>query len=422
MLPKGWTYTTVADACETVSVGIVVNPSTYYVDAPKGVRAFRSGNVRENKVNDANWVFLSEEGSLKNKKSILRTGDVLVVRTGFAGTACVVPPEYDGANCIDILFARPRPKYLLPEYLSQLTNSESGRRQVFAGQTGLAQKHLNVSSYGKMKFGLPSVTEQRRVVHVLRTWDHAITVTERLLDNSRQQRRAFVSKVLTGKRRLERFRSKVRQISTPHGSIPGEWIYPRIESIAHEVSKKHSGGQNYPVLSCTKHAGLVDSLSYFKKQVFSKDLSTYKVVPKGCFVYATNHIEEGSIGYQDLYDFGLVSPMYTVFKTSAEVHDSYLYRLLKTEHFRQIFAAATNSSVDRRGSLRWNDFKKLHVPLPPMEEQLAIAELLDQADREIWLLEKKVASFRDEKNALMQQLLTGKRRVHLPEAAEAASP
>jgi Restriction endonuclease S subunits len=265
------------------------------------------------------------------------------------------------------------------------------------------------------------LVEQRRIVEILAAWDEAIGTIECLLANVRKQKQAFLSKVLTGKRRLGRFRSELAQIPTPHGSIPGDWTYPRIESFAHEVSQKHSGGQVYPVLSCTKHAGLVDSLSYFKKQVFSKDLSTYKVVPHACFVYATNHIEEGSIGYQDLHDYGLVSPMYTVFKTDPEIHDGYLYRLLKTEHFRQIFAAATNSSVDRRGSLRWNDFKKLHVPLPPMEEQLVIAELLDKADREIELLEAKLASFRIEKRALMQQLLTGKRRVRSREPAEIAT-
>lgn len=272
-----------------------------------------------------------------------------------------------------------------------------------------------------LQIDLPPLPEQRRIAAGLATWDEAIATTELLVANSRHQSQVLLSNVLTGRRRLERFRSELAQIPTPHGPIPGDWTYPRVESFAHEVSQRHSGGQNYPVLSCTKHAGLVDSLSYFKKQVFSKDLSTYKVVPRGCFVYATNHIEEGSIGYQGLHDSGLVSPMYTVFETGNEVHDGYLYRLLKTEHFRQIFAAATNASVDRRGSLRWNDFKKLHVPLPPMEEQLAIAELLDKADRETGLLEARLAAFHVEKTALMQQLLTGKRRVHLPEAAEATT-
>ena len=167
---------------------------------------------------------------------------------------------------------------------------------------------------------------------------------------------------------------------------------------------------------------MVDSLKYFNKQVFSADTSTYKVVPRGCFVYATNHIEEGSIGYQDLYEQGLVSPMYTVFKTGGEVDDGYLFRLLKTDRYRQIFAAATNASVDRRGSLRWNEFRKLHVPLPTMQEQRAIAKLLATAAAETNAISEALKFLRAEKKALMQQLLTGKRRLHaLEPTAETAA-
>lgn len=402
-----------SSVCTQVSVGIVVNPSHYYVPDGEGVRAFRSGNVRENAVQDGKWVYLSGEGHRKNSKSTLRTGDVLVVRTGFAGTACVVPKEFDGCNCIDILFARPDPQKVVPEYLAQLTNSQQGRRQVFSGQSGLAQKHLNVSSYSRMTFALPPVQEQRRVVEVLSTWDQAIAKTGQLLAISLKQRSLLSQQLLTGKVRLAGFEGGGKRQVTPFGSIPQEWAYPRIGEVATELSHKLGTGKQHPVLSCTKHKGLVESLAYFNKQVFSADTSTYKVVPRGCFVYATNHIDEGSIGYQDLHDFGLVSPMYTVFRTGEAIDDAYLFALLKTEHYRQIFASATNASVDRRGSLRWKDFRALHIPLPPIEEQRAIATALASAGREAELIQDQMRLLRGEKAALMSQLLTGKRRVKL---------
>lgn len=171
--------------------------------------------------------------------------------------------------------------------------------------------------------------------------------------------------MLTGKCRLAGFTASGHKRDTPYGSVPVEWDYPRIGDVAAEISDKLGDSEPYPVLSCTKHHGLVDSLKYFKKQVFSANTSTYKVAPRGCLVYATNHIDEGSIGYQNLYDAGLVSPMYTVFKANDKVVDAYLFALLKTEHYRQIFASAINASVDRRGSLRWKDFQRIHIPLPP---------------------------------------------------------
>ena len=85
--------------------------------------------------------------------------------------------------------------------------------------------------------------------------------------------------------------------------------------------------------------------------------------------------------------------------------------MLKTDHYRQIFGAATNASVDRRGSLRWKEFSMIHVPLPPLAEQEKISSVLLSAGKEILMFQKKLVALKNEKKALMQQLLTGKRRV-----------
>jgi type I restriction enzyme S subunit len=77
----------------------------------------------------------------------------------------------------------------------------------------------------------------------------------------------------------------------------------------------------------------VPSLEYFGRKIYSDDLTTYKIVSKNCFAYATNHIEEGSIGYQNKYEKALISPMYTVFKTDGTIDDKYLFKLLKTHYY-----------------------------------------------------------------------------------------
>ena len=86
-LPEGWEEKPVANVCSSVSVGIVIKPAQYYVPAAKGIRAFRSANVREGHINDSDWVFISHEGNKDNAKSILKAGDVLIVRSGYPGTA-----------------------------------------------------------------------------------------------------------------------------------------------------------------------------------------------------------------------------------------------------------------------------------------------------------------------------------------------
>ena len=154
----------VEDVCKDIKVGIVIKPAQYYTSADIGVRAFRSANVREFAVNDSDWVYLTKAGHEANLRSEIHTGDVLVVRSGYPGTACVVPPAYNGCNAIDILIAVPDDEKILPEYLCAYTNSPLGRKIVQEKKRGVAQAHFNVSGYSKTPIIVPCMEMQKRVV------------------------------------------------------------------------------------------------------------------------------------------------------------------------------------------------------------------------------------------------------------------
>ena len=201
---------------------------------------------------------------------------------------------------------------------------------------------------------LPPIPEQKKLAQILFIWDQAITATDRLLENSQQRKKGLMQQLLSGKKRFTHSANNLEPKQTRTGQIPGDWSYPKIAEICDQISDKNTDDQQFPVLACSKYLGFVDSLSYFKKRVYSDDLAGYRVIPRGCIGFPANHIEEGSIGLQNLYDYGLVSPIYVVARPDPEkVNADYLYAVLKTDNYRQIFCAATNASVDRRGSLRW---------------------------------------------------------------------
>ncbi|NDP27265.1 MAG: hypothetical protein GZ087_07555 [Flavobacterium sp.] len=167
------------------------------------------------------------------------------------------------------------------------------------------------------------------------------------------------------------------------------------------------------VLSCTKHRGLIPSLEYFGRKIYSDNLKTYKIVEKNVFAYATNHIEEGSIGYQSKYEKALISPMYTVFKTEENINDEFLFRVLKSNTYIQEYQKRMEGSIDRRGGLRWQEFSKIKVSVPSYEEQTAIALTLETADQQLKSYQNKLEALQLQKKGLMQQLLTGKIRVNV---------
>lgn len=269
---------------------------------------------------------------------------------------------------------------------------------------------------------IPPLPEQQKIAQILSTWDRAIEKLEALISAKQKRKRALMQQLLAGKKRFAEFIKSEERRQTRFGTIPIDWKYLQIGEVARQLSLKNNEGKDLQVLSCTKHYGLVDSLSYFGKQIFSEDTSTYKVVPRNAFAYATNHIEEGSIGYQNICDKALISPMYTVFQTvESIINDNFLFRLLKTELYRHIFEVNTSASVDRRGSLRWSQFAHIRIPIPSLPEQQKIASVLSVADKGIEIQQNQLSALKQQKKGLMQQLLTGKRRVQLEKETENVS-
>lgn len=148
------------EICSRITVGIVVQPSSYY--RSEGVPALRSLNIRPNKVVMENLVyFSSEDNETKLAKTKVRQGDVLLVRTGQPGTAAVVPPELDGVNAIDILIATPDTSKVSADYLCYFFNSDAGKRLVLGAQRGQVQKHLNVGAMNAALIPVPPLPLQQ---------------------------------------------------------------------------------------------------------------------------------------------------------------------------------------------------------------------------------------------------------------------
>ena len=198
------------------------------------------------------------------------------------------------------------------------TMSYAFRKRLESQMTGSAgQKRVPADSISSYKIPVPSLSEQQKIAEILSTWDKAIEKQMQLIEKFELRKKGLMQQLLTGKKRLPGF--------------SGEWKKCSIKDFSTEVSLKNKRNENWEVLSCTKYDGLVPSLQYFGRQVFSKDVTQYKIVPQYCFAYATNHIEEGSIGYQSTYRNALISPMYTVFKTDHDmIDDIFLYKLLNS--------------------------------------------------------------------------------------------
>lgn len=347
----------------------------------------------------------------------IEAGDILVSRANtleLVGVAARVEADYPHLHLSDKTW-RLR---LLEEdegtskWLVGVLNSPIVRaslRQRASGTSG-SMKNVSQAAYLGIEIPVPPAVTRRRIACFLDCLAGLSHLIDDLINAKRRFHRGLAQQLLFGRVQLPKAGRAIVMQETPYGPIPSDWQYVEIRAIATQTTERAGDRTGLPVLACSKRDGLVESFAYFGRRVYSADVSKYRVVRRGEFAFPSNHVEEGSIGLLTTHDAGLVSPIYIVFAASKRVVPEYLFAVLKTNKYRQIFSAATNESVNRRGSLRWPDFSRIRVPLPPLRQQRAIARLLGSLEREIVCIERLGSALNRQRAALTTAVIHGQLR------------
>ena len=161
---KGWVDRQLASLCHEITVGHVGPMKREYKES--GVPFLRSQNIRPFEVSIENAMFIDEAFHRSLKKSQLRPCDLVIVRTGYPGTAAVIPPELPDSNCSDLVIVRPG-KEVNPHFLAAFFNSAFGKRLVLGKIVGAAQKHFNITAAKEVMLHVPQMPEQRAIIAMI---------------------------------------------------------------------------------------------------------------------------------------------------------------------------------------------------------------------------------------------------------------
>ena len=253
------------------------------------------------------------------------------------------------------------------------------------------------------KINLPPLSEQKKIAAILSTWDKAISTADAMLENSRQQKKALMQQLLTGKRRLPGFSGYWKK-----------YTFQDIFNIEIGATPSRNKVSYWDLTNSRKNPWATISDLKGKYIDKTKEYITNAGIENSNVSLAAS----GTILMSFKLTIGKVSianiPMYfneaicALFTKEYFIITSYAYHMLLAYDFLQYTDHAVKGRLLNKSKLNCLDTK-----IPPLDEQRAIAAVLDAADREIALLEQKAARLREEKKALMQQLLTGKRRVKI---------
>lgn len=261
---------------------------------------------------------------------------------------------------------------------------------------------LNKSEFSKIKLPIPPLQEQKTIANCLSTWDSGIEKLTQLIQAKKLRKKGLMQQLLTGKKRLAGF--------------DAEWEEVYLGELAKFLTGKGLSKNQIDdkgKYSCVLYGELYTTYSEVIKRVLSKTNSNegrlskkYDVlIPSSTTTNGLDLITSSCLLEENILLGGDIIIMRPKANRLNSIFFSYMFsNTLKKEVLKYTQGVTIIHLYGR-------DLKNIKIKLPQLEEQTAIAKILQAADREVEILEQKLSSLQKQKKGLMQVLLTGEKRL-----------
>lgn len=391
MVPEGWRSLPLGDMLERITNGLVYNPRQ-----TEGVRVTRIETISDARIDVSKVGFAEYSPAMEQYR--LQRGDILYSHINslkHIGKVAFFDSEevlYHGMN---LLLLRAN-NSVLPKYLYYLLDSSVGQRYAHTyAKRAVNQASINIAELRQFHFKVPPLYEQEHIIEILQTWDTSIAQTQALIAATRERKRGLMQVLLTGKKRFKEFGGQawrdtrlVDAYTFTNGRAfkPSEWTTSGLPIIRIQNLTGTQADFNY-------FAGEIEERHRVRDGDFllSWSATVRPFIWRGEDAALNQHIfKVGAAPGSDLM-FGYYLIDFEIDKMLSMIHGTSMKHLTK------------------------RDLNRIQTELPSIVEQRRIAEVLSTADAEITNLEQQLEAYKLQKRGLMQQLLTGKKRVKVNE-------
>lgn len=407
MLSNEWEVDRIKNHATKVGSGVTPRGgSSTYKD--HGVPFIRSQNVLWGKLSFEDIAYIDDKQHAVMSNSCVQKNDVLLNITGASiGRSCIYENIDHEANVNQHVCIIRTNDTLAPKFLLYFLLSHNGQKQIEQFQAGGNRQGLNYEQIRSFKVPIPPVNEQNKIARILTTWDKAIETIEGLIKNSQQQKKYLMQQLLTGDQGLPNFNSNWK-----------DWHLTDIADVIVSPVDKKTQPEEILVRLCNYtdvyyNTRITKNIDFMQATAKQSEIDRYTL--KVDDVVITKDSETpGDIAIPALISEDLAGVVcgyhLAIIRPDKEIADgAYLNYLFSMPRIRYYFFTLATGAT--RFGLSIGGIKKAHFSLPPLKEQKKIASILSSADQEIESMQEKLKLFKQEKKALMQQLLTGKRRV-----------
>lgn len=371
-----------------------------------GVPMLRGGDIKNGSIAE-DQPLISAEKSQEYSRTVLKEQDVVIALVGYPGETAVIPERLVGANISRAVGLLRPARSLRPEFLACYLNSSDGRKEFLRPSAGSAQIVVNLGALNRLRLPLPTLAEQRGIAAALSDVDALLGGLDRLIAKKRDLKQAAMQQLLTGQTRLPGF--------------SGAWEVKRLGDVAdlNRLNVIPASEPNQPFVHFslpafddgkTAQVELGATIGSNKFRVPANAVLLSKLNPRIPRIWAPKHVPDNACA----------STEWLVLTPRAGTEREFLFVLCSSPGFCQQMELAATGTTGSHQRISPNTALDIRVAVPIDEkEQTAIAAILSDMDAELAALEARRDKTRDLKQAMMQELLTGKTRLVKPEAAHA---
>lgn len=393
MVPKGWRKAKVSELLKSVNQPIKLSPTEMYREI--GIKSHAKGIFHKEPVSGA---------SLGEKRVFRVIPDCLVLNIVFAWEQAVARTTNSEADMIAshrFPMFKPNNNACEIDYILYFFKTEKGKSLLGLASPGGAgrNKTLGKNEFLNLEILVPPITEQVKISQILSSWDRAIITAERLLDNCKQQKKSLMQLLITESQRFPGF--------------SGDWASHSLADIANITMGSSPKSEAYNITQ--NGLPLIQGNADIKNRISAPRIFTSEITKKCDIgdILLSVRAPVGTVAkseHQACIGRGICS-----LQANSIISQDFLYQWLLW--FEPCWAKLSQGSTFE--SVNSSDISSLKLRIPRRQEQHKISQVLIAADKEIQALQAKITCLKQEKKALMQQLLTGKRRVKV-DAVEAS--
>lgn len=404
MSDSDWTVHELGSLAEFRSGG---TPSKEDPDNWGGSMPWVSARDMKKQFLDESELHLSEKGSTKAK--IAPRHSILILVRGMAlmkgVPICLATREVAFNQDIKALIAK---ENIDPLYLSYALLAREDEIQSCVDTAGHGTGRLETERLKTLPINTPPLEEQQNIARVLSAWDRAIETTERLHRTSVALKKAMLNGLVEGRSRLKRFGK-----AASDGGTPLDWKTVSLGKVGRCIT-----GLTYSPEDVVDEGGLLvlrssniayDEIALDDKVYVTTPVPEESLTKEGDILVAVRNGSRNLIGKNAVIGDSATGMAHGAFMTLYRSDESdYLSHLFQSEMFFRQVNRNLGATIN---SINISHLNKFRFPFPPKEERSAIASVLSASSLEIATLRRYLAHLRSEKDALMQQLLTGRLRV-----------